>query len=251
MGAVIEGEDPQAYADMTGFPLALTMVLDKIVLEMRNPERAKAFAIDWLERTPVGADLSKVTGETIVHLLDDPAVAEIAKRSPDVEAGRQAVLDLHRRTIAGETLGRQDWKTVRQAAVAASDAAEDVEVTKAARMVEAAAWPTSMGSVLGDTLGARTGLDQIFALKKIGWTDDDEREVNVRLEAAEASTGRTIRGVPACVEALAETDKEFARRFQERIDAFPEFTASSGPTGAFIVERLSSAPIASREPEVA
>jgi hypothetical protein len=250
MGSVIEGNDAQAYADLTGFPLALAMVLDKIVLEIRDEDQSKAFAVDWLERTPVGADLSRIPGNCIVHLLVEEIIVEIAQRDPETEKARRAVLALHRRALDGDIPTRREWKSIRTSAISASDAVSDAELCRVSRMIESAAWPTTMGTVLSDTLSARNGLDIEFAFRRVGWTEDDESEVFRRLEAAE-EVGRVIRGVPAAYAFLSESDPGFAQRFQARIDAFPLFTASSRSMGEFILELLSTAPIADAVAETA
>ncbi|MBA4750665.1 MAG: hypothetical protein H2055_00360 [Sphingopyxis sp.] len=247
MGSVIEGDDPQLYADMLGYPLPLVMDLDSLsnnLAHAAGDPSPTAFAEAWLEKTPVGADLSRIVPEMLIFTLSDPALVAQTVQDPTVEAGRKDILALHRRSLEGETISRKTWQEARAAAVAASDKASDRMIRKAALVVEAAAWPATMRTVLRDTVSARGSMQMSHALNAIGWTDDDEKRVFQLMEAAaEQGEHADIEGVGRVHAVLGPKDPVLAARFRERIAAHKEFAAFSLIFAKFLLDRLAAAPV--------
>jgi hypothetical protein len=243
MGLIIEGSDPQLYAERMGFPLPLVAVLDSLVNARHGdlPE-ATTFALAWLERTPVGADLAPVVTQSLISILSDPTLTEISVTQAPIETQRQAVLALHRRELMGETVSAAEWKKVRKAATAANDALPEDEklLRTVARAVESAAWPGSMRSVLTDTLSARGRLDINLALQEIGWSDEDERRVYSIMEAAEGRETH-LEGLERVYAVIAAEDPAFAERARVRTAQHQKFSAFSNKFGDFLLETLAAA----------
>lgn len=247
LGAAIEGDDPRIYSERLGYPLPLVLILDAIVNEFPNLAEAASFAEAWLERTPVGGDLSRIVPETLIAILDDPSLAQITARAPRVEQARQAVLDLHRRALGGEEVTREQWKTARSAALAANDEEGLDRVVRAAGSVaEAAAWPAATRTVLKDATAARGGLDLKLALAEIGWTDDDERRVFRIMEAA-AGRMTDLEGLERVLAILDADHPELALHFRERLDKFDALSSASVALGQDILLRLAAAPVLHRD----
>jgi hypothetical protein len=250
MGLIIEGNDPQLYAERLGYPLPLVAVLDNLVNDRRGGlAEASKFALAWLERTPVGADLTPIVGQALIAILSDPALSDISATAPPIEAQRQAVLALHRRALAGEEIPASEWKKARKAATAANDALpEDDKILRTvARTIESAAWPATMRSVLTDALSARGRLDINLALQEIGWTDDDERRVYSIMEAAEGRETH-LEGLERVYAVIAAEDPAFAERAKVRTAQHQKFTAHGNQFGDFLLDALAAAgPQSSRD----
>lgn len=245
LGAVIEADDTQRYAEELGYPLAAAVALGALVNAFKGLENASVFAEAWLERTPVGADLSNAVSHVLADLLDQPVLTSLSADDAAVEQSRRAVLDLHRRSIAGDTPDRKEWKMVRMAAVAASDAAAPGSLARdAGTIIEAAAWPSTMRSVLLDTLGAMGSLETRQNLAAIGWTDEAESRVFRIRQAAEAE-GRMaeLTGLARVLGLLDADDPQLAKGFRERLDVVEHLGDRYRSVGWKLIELFEHAPI--------
>jgi hypothetical protein len=246
LGCVIEGSEPEKYAEMIGYPLPLVMILDRLVNDLKGGiEVAAEFAEAWLERAAVGADLSTIVTRTLIFILEDPILVGQSKRSDAVERCRQTVLDLHRRSLAGEDVARQEWRRARSASLEASDSVFDEKLVRAVGLtIEAAAWPGDMRTVLSDTLSARAGLDIKLALAEIGWTDEDENRVLHTMEESEGKQTH-LEGLERVFAVLGADDPAFEVRMRERVQQSAKFSLSNAIVGRFILDALADAPAAS------
>jgi hypothetical protein len=246
LGCVIEGSEPEKYAETTGYPLPLVMILDRLVNDLKGGlEVAAEFAEAWLEGTAVGADLSAIVTRTLMFILEDPILVSQSHRSEAVERCRQTVLDLHRRSLAGEEIARQEWRRARSASLEASDSVFDDKLVRAVGLtVEAAAWPGDMRTVLSDTLSARAGLDIKLALAEIGWTDEDENRVLHTMEASEGKQTH-LEGLERVFAVLGAEDPAFEVRMRERVKQSAKFSLSNAIVGRFVLDALAKAPAAS------
>tara|TARA_A100001391_G_scaffold201546_1_gene188851 strand:- start:23274 stop:24155 length:882 start_codon:yes stop_codon:yes gene_type:complete len=246
IGCIVEADDTPRYSEMLGYPLALATALPSIVNAFLPLEEAARYAESWLERTPVGADLSKVVSQVLVEILEEPSVVALTVQQPDVEHSRKAVIALHRRVIDGDGPGRAEWKAVRMAAVAASDTVTDgVLLRSVGAIVEAAAWPASMRTVLHDVLGARGGLETKQLLAEIGWTDEKESEVyRIREQAETTGQFAELNGLDRVLALLDADHPELAKGFRQRMVQFEKLGDAIRAVGLRIVELFERAPIA-------
>lgn len=253
IGAVVESDDKQAYADRLGYPIAWVNALEGIVNAMRALPAAQAYARVLLERTPVGADLSKLISQLVLFILNQPEIAALTAAREDVEKARWAVLDLHGQTIAGEVVDRKAWKAVRLAAVAASDAAvDDKAVQQASQIVEAAAWPSSMSSVLRDTLASYGQYETSTRMREIGWTDSDESRVfRIRQQAEVDGRMAELVGLPRVLALLDADDPDLAAGFRQRLDQCERLGEMHRLIGQEAIDLIARAPVRFAAPETA
>jgi hypothetical protein len=246
IGCIVEADDAQRYSEMLGYPLALATALSSIVNAFRPLEKATQYAEAWLEQTPIGADLSKVVSQVLVEVLDEPSVVALTVQQPDVEHSRRSVMALHRRVVDGDAPDRAEWKAIRRAAVAASDMVMDKNLLRSAgAIVEAAAWPASMRTVLHDVLGARGGLEVKQLFDEIGWTDEKESQVYRIREVAE-TTGQFdgLNGLDRVLALLDADHPELAKGFRQRLEQFEKLGEAIRVVGFRIIELFKQAPVA-------
>lgn len=249
IGALIEADDKQAFAERYGFPIALVNALEVIVNAFHVLPAAQEFVEDWLVRTPVGADLSRLVPEILIYLLERPEIASTAEKNADVEQHRQAVVALHRRALAGEEVERKEWKSVRLAAISVSDAiTDDTPVQLVSQIVEAAAWPGTMQSVLYDTLGACGRLESHQIMQGIGWTMENESRVfRIREQAEKDGRMAGLEGLDRVLALLDHDDPALARGFRQRLEQFGRLGGFYRDVGAKMVALCERAPIATSQ----
>lgn len=239
-------DDPQAFAEKLGYPVGLAIALNEIVNSFSNLEELASFCDAWLARTLPGADLSRVIPGTLVAILDDEALRGVTVGYPAIDAAREAVLALHRRALDGDTVERAEWKAARAAALAASEGSTDITARDVGAVAEAAAWPSTMRTVLVDTIVAIMRHDVREQLAGIGWTDhegdSDENRVLYIMEAAH-DRRTDLDGLDRVYAVLDEDHPEFGARFRVRIKQAEFFGRTIKKTGFDIVERLGAAPL--------
>ncbi|WP_294242229.1 hypothetical protein [uncultured Sphingomonas sp.] len=251
IGAIVEADDTPRYAEMLGYPIALAETLPKFINDgFRPQDAAAAFAEAWLERTPVGADLSRIVSQLALALLDDADLAAITGRHPELEHCRLGILDLHRRVVGGETPDRKAWKTHRLAAVAATDGLGDAELDRlAGNVVEAAAWPGTMRTVLRDTLSASGSLHLRRSLVEIGWTMEDESRVfHIREQAEKDGYKAEFSGLDRLFAILDADHPALAGGFRARLQQMEGTSARCRALAWQAVELMEQAPIVAPSP---
>ncbi|MGP7797008.1 hypothetical protein [Sphingomonas sp. CLY1604] len=152
LGVSAESEDSADYAARFGYPLALAALLDPMI-ECSDPARAWEHTLTWVVRVSPGEDLSVVP----VRIVEDMLIRiGSVEHAPALHA---AILDLHHRELAGETLTRADWTQARGEIEAAADGMEDAAGAVALRACAAACWPLRT---------SRSVLTEITALWRTG-----------------------------------------------------------------------------------
>jgi len=249
IGAVVEADDTPAYAERLGYPLALAETLPTFVNGFRPQAEAARFAEAWLERTPVGADLTRVVSQLVLDLLANPELATLTERHPKVEQGRQAIIALHRRAIDGDEPDRKTWKSARLAAVAATDGVDEATLERrAGQVVEAAAWPGTMRTVLRDTLTGLSTLEMHLALSRIGWTQEDESRVfRIREQAETDGYKAEFTGLDRVLAILDADHPALAEQFRLRLERMEESSARYRSAGWKTIEMMEQAPLAAAE----
>jgi hypothetical protein len=254
IGAVVEADDTPLYAETLGYPIALAETLPKFVNDaFRQRDQAAVFAEAWLARTPVGADLSRVVSQLVVELLDDAGLAATTGRHPDLEKCRLGVIELHRRVLSGDVPDRKAWKTVRLAAVAATDALDEGSLDRyAGNAVEAAAWPGTMRTVLRDTLGACDTLRFRCALANVGWTMEKESQVfHIREQAEKDGYKAEFSGLDRVFAILDADHPALAAGFRQRLDEMAKSSEQCRAVAWRTIELMEQAPIAAPAPSPA
>ncbi len=245
IGAVVEADDTPAYAERLGYPIALAEALPGLVNGFLQRDEAAAFAEAWLARTPVGVDLSRIVSQLVLFLLDDAGLAAITGRHLELEQCRQTIMALHRQAMDGDMPDRKAWKSVRMAAVAATDRIGDAPLDRqAGGVVEAAAWPGTMRTVLRDTLTARGTLDLTRSLAEIDWTDEKESRVfKLREQAEKDGYKAELSGLERVFAILDGDHPALARGFRQRLQRLEESSAQYRSIGWQAIEMMENAPI--------
>jgi hypothetical protein len=205
LGVVVCGSDAADYTAQTGYPLALAELLDPL-FSMLNGEEASRFAREWLAVVAPGADLSGVPTRIVLSLL------------PDGEPLVDAIIDLHRSVLEGESVARGTWSAARKALLAALDQEPDGPRRLNLALAEAASWPaTTSRSIL--TAMADIWCSIPVAAENSDWTEADEDRAQTVLKSLwdEQRAARET-GVHVDYPALfAERDGELARRFETNL----------------------------------
>ena len=149
LGVLARSVEVDAFAEATGYPLALAGFLDTWTALIRDPDAATAFARDWIARVPPGADLGAVPTRVIIDILGRVAPthgsAEIVAR----------LRRLHERALVDGGTTRDEWAVLRRDIVTAADAARDELERAALTLCEVAAWPArSSRSILASVASA-------------------------------------------------------------------------------------------------
>ncbi|HQS96711.1 MAG: hypothetical protein B7X90_11485 [Novosphingobium sp. 17-62-19] len=251
IGALVEADDKQAFASQYGYPIAFVTALEGIVNAFRFGPSSEGFVKALLERTPVGADLSRIVPHVLIALLERPDIVALTGQNTEVERWRLAIVALHQRTINGDEPDRKEWKAARMASISASDAVVDNTASHMASLiVEAAAWPATMRTVLHDTLGACGRLESHQIMNAIGWTEADESRVFKIREQAEAD-GRLaeLSGLDRVLGLLDADDPDLARGFRERLEQFEKLGETYRAVGWQIVDLIERSPVPTSPPE--
>lgn len=245
IGAVVEADDTPGYAERLGYPVALAETLPLFVNGFRPQVEAGRFAQAWLERTPVGADLTLIVSQLVLDLLANSELMVLARAHPAIEQSRLAIMALHQRAIDGDEPDRKTWKAARLAAVAATDAlAEGAFDRRAGQVVEAAAWPGTMRTVLRDTLSALGTLEMHLALARGGWTAEDESRVfRIREQAEKDGYKAEFSGLHRVLAILDADHPELADRFRQRVERMEESSERYRSEGWKTIAMMERAPL--------
>lgn len=246
IGAVVEADDTPSYAAQLGYPIALAETLPMFVNGFRPKAEAERFAEAWLERTPVGADLTRIVSQLVLEMLGNPDLVALTERHPAVKQGRLAIMALHRRAIDGDEPDRKTWKAARLAAVAATDAlGEGTLDRRAGQVVEAAAWPGTMRTLLRDTLSALSTLEMYLALSGIGWSEADESRVfQIREQAEKDGYMSELSGIDRVLAILDADHPALGKQFRLRLERMEKSEERYRSAGWKTIEMMERAPVA-------
>ncbi|RZF65422.1 hypothetical protein EWE75_05490 [Sphingomonas populi] len=245
IGAIVEADDQTAFAERLGYPIALVTALESIVNAYQTLPVAQTYVTDWFEQTPVGADLSRVVSQVLLSILERSDLVTLTAPHAELERCRQAVIALHRREIDGDAADRKGWKVERLAAVAASDAITDGSFAHLAGLiVEAAAWPATMRTVLSDTLDACGRLELRRETGAIGWTEAlESRAYKIREKAEIDGRMAELSGIDRMLGLLDAEDPELGQHFRQRLECFERLGHINRLVGRQIVELMRQAPV--------
>ena len=158
-GALAETQDPEQFIERTGVPLELAALCEGLVhagagfgedksapfgLAMRGSEAIMAFAMEWLDAIPAGADLGDVVPRFMHSFLASvlaPDFAMAAHVSPTVRACAERILGLWEREMSGAQVVPKEWRSLRADAMRASEDVSDPWGYASSELVESLAWP--------------------------------------------------------------------------------------------------------------
>ena len=158
-GTIAETQDPETFVARTGIPLELALLCETFIsagisflddenapfgFVMRGDDAIWSFGTEWLDAIAVDDDVSDVVARFLPSFLarilsDDFALS--VHIDPGVGAAAQEIVNLWTRERRGETVSRQEWRTVRTSALRASETSRDPEGYPVAELVESLPWP--------------------------------------------------------------------------------------------------------------
>ena len=158
-GTLAETQVPEQFIERTGLPVELATLCEGMVhagaefsedksapfgLAMRGAEPIMAFAMEWLDAIPVGADLGGVVPRFMHSFLAGvlaPDFAMAAHVSPAVRACAERILCLWEREMSGAQVVPKEWRSLRADALRASEDHSDPWGYALSELVESLAWP--------------------------------------------------------------------------------------------------------------
>lgn len=158
-GALAETQVPEDFVERTGVPVELATLCEGLVnaaadfredesahlgLATRGGESILAFAMEWMEAIPVGADLGDVVPRFMHAFLASvvqPDFAMAAHLPAAVRACAQRILELWAREITSDPVAPKEWRSVRTDALRATDDHSDPWGYALSELVESLAWP--------------------------------------------------------------------------------------------------------------
>lgn len=158
-GTLAQTQLPEQFIERTGVPVELATLCEGLVysgvefsedksaplgLAMRGGEAIMAFAMEWLDAIPVGADLRAVVPRFMHGFLASvlaPDFAMAAHVSPAVRACAGRILGLWEREMSGVQVAPKEWRGVRADALRASEDNSDPWGYALSELVESLAWP--------------------------------------------------------------------------------------------------------------
>jgi hypothetical protein len=158
-GTLAETQDAEQFIERTGLPVELAALCEGLVhagarfsedksapfgLAMRGSEVILAFAMEWLDAVPVGADMRDVVPRFMHGFLASilaPDFAMAAHVSPAVRACTERILGLWEREMSGVQVVPKQWRSLRADALRASEDPADPWGYASSELVESLAWP--------------------------------------------------------------------------------------------------------------
>lgn len=159
-GTLAQTQDPAQFTERTGLPVELAMLCEGLVytgveftedksapcgLTVRGSEDIMAFAMDWLNAIPVGADLSGVVPRFMHDFLAGVLAPDFVMASHISQAARacaERILGFWAREMNGEQVLPKAWRSLRADAMQAAEAhSTDPWSYGLSELVESLAWP--------------------------------------------------------------------------------------------------------------
>jgi hypothetical protein len=177
VGCLIESKDPQAWEDRLGLAKWLAHAIDAVTVHL-PPPLALQKTSELLNAIPSGGDTGPLGSDLIARLLGEVAAEQAASLPPALQPSLEQVMALHQRRLAGELVDAAEWKTVRRAALLATDGFDEARQPREHAIggaIEAAAWdPLRSTQVVADVLRQWLALERLKSDSEFGWTDADD-----------------------------------------------------------------------------
>ncbi|MGV7207869.1 hypothetical protein ACLB1G_08435 [Oxalobacteraceae bacterium A2-2] len=185
VGCVLESEDLAQWEQTLGLPQWLATTADGIAATLPSADAALGFGVDLLSAVRPGADVTPAASAVIVDVLADAGefigkLAEVPAELSQISAQVQA---LHRRLLDGDRPAPAEWRAVRRAATAQTDAQASELPRSLATCVETAAWDaTTSTAVVFDTLRVYSSALTHKSDAESGYTKELDTEIRANLK---------------------------------------------------------------------
>jgi len=158
-GMLAETQVPEQFVERTGLPVELAILCEGLVsagaefrenksaprgLAMQGSEAILAFAMEWLDAIPVGADLGGVVARFMHSFLASvlaPDFAMAAHVPPALHACAVRILGLWEREMSGAQVAPKEWRSLRADTVRASEDHSNPWGGAVSELIESLAWP--------------------------------------------------------------------------------------------------------------
>lgn len=193
-GALARTCDRAEFEERTGIPSELAQLCELLIAvgtqKVEVPDRPAGFALEgsesvlafgmqWLDAVQPGADLRTVVPKFARHCLgmvlhpEFPLAAYITEQFREV--GEQIAV-LWDRELAGDVIGRKQWREVQNAALEADANTTPAWGFRVATFLEAMVWP--VGSISGEFVGHFEPLlfNWLFFLEMDDLTEEERRD---------------------------------------------------------------------------
>ncbi len=217
LGFVTGEAYPDDCARKLGMPAEVVSIVETLSTYRETRINGALFVAEWLESVPVGADLSKLPGQLLVHLLESPMVADLLGGDSALLEIRDELVALHRAETADAGGVESSWAKVKKACADIASDASDKSRGRLAHMLESA---SSVLSKDPDMLGDLVFAVSSFVWKRLqdscNWTSmDDARVAQLAGEIAARATEQgteSPRG-EAMMQAIEAVDPDLVHRF--------------------------------------
>ncbi len=228
--------DLKVFAQVTGLPAPLGLLIDYFgIFLSRVPDERMAFLKSVLVVIPVGAQVDRACAAWLADIHSHNAFVTAA-------GGQAAFLSLlsdaaaaHHNVAAGGEVDRKTWSALRGQALALSDghSAPELGLARAiCDLVERTAWPMDKSrSMLAEALSTLSMLEGSLAVKALGWTAQDQQEVDSVLASIQQEHAHS--DTPPNYQALFQArNPELERRFMEQLNTQAASSLSTAQTQA-------------------
>jgi hypothetical protein len=159
-GTLAQTQDPAQFTERTGLPVELAILCEGLVytgveftedetapwrVGIRGSEDIMAFAMDWLNAIPVGADLGNVVPRFMHDFLASvlaPDFVMAAHVCPSARACAERIIGFWACEMNGEQVPPKAWRSLRADALQATEAhSTDPWSYGLSELVESLAWP--------------------------------------------------------------------------------------------------------------
>lgn len=159
-GTLAQTQDPAQFTERTGLPVELAMLCEGLIytgveftedksapsgLAIQGSKDIMAFAMDWLDAIPVGADLGGVVPRFMHDFLASALAPDFVMAGHISMAARacaERILGFWAREMNGEQVPAKAWRSLRADAMQAAEAhSTDPWSYGLSELIESLAWP--------------------------------------------------------------------------------------------------------------
>ena len=185
VGCIIESDDLTQWEQTLGLPQWLALTADGVAAAQESVDAALAFGTGLLGAVRPGADVTRAGSAVVISVLADAHefIGKLAEIPAELKHLSEQVQGLQRRVLEGERPAPAEWRPVRRAATALTDALESELLKSLATCVETAAWdPTTSKAVVFDTLRVYSQAAVHKASAESGYTVEIDTDIRAHLQ---------------------------------------------------------------------
>ncbi|RDU95130.1 thioredoxin [Trinickia dinghuensis] len=231
--------DPDDCARVLGIPTDVVSIVETLSTYRGTHLKAALYVARWLESVPVGANLSKLPDQLLVHLLKNQMVTDLLDGDASLLGVRDELVSLHSAVASGAAPEDESWAKVKKACAEIASNLDDKHRSRLATMLQSASMPLSKDPDVLSGVVFAVGLSVWKQLQDAcNWVREDDARVAQLAEEigkrAEEQGTEPPRG-DAMMEKIGEIDPDLASRFRSH---YHEGTRALGERGRAIGDML-------------